>query len=201
MGSPKVTRSSCRRLRQASCFSPVHSCATGFAPTWLAWTSSESCSPSAGPRPLPKTLREGESSQEVTVFDASALLSYLQGEDGSITVEAALEAGRACGAANCSEAAQKVRAHGRDWALARSLLLSYGLVIEPVTVDDAERAAETWRPGQDLSLATGAAWHSETACPRWSSLPDRAWAPRTTYNRSADRSSRSTSTSESLRLK
>jgi PIN domain nuclease of toxin-antitoxin system len=89
----------------------------------------------------------------VSVFDASALLAYLQGEDGSAIVETALEAGGACGAANWSEVAQKVCGHGRDWVLSRSLLLSYGLVIEPVTVDDAERAATSWRSGQGLSLA------------------------------------------------
>lgn len=89
----------------------------------------------------------------VHVFDASALLAYLQGEDGSPIVEAALEAGGMCGAANWSEVAQKVRGHDRDWALARSLLLSYGLVVEPVTVEDAELAATRWRPGEGLSLA------------------------------------------------
>lgn len=89
----------------------------------------------------------------MTVLDASALLAYLQGEDGSQVVEAALEAGGTCGAANWSEVAQKVRSHGRDWSLARSLLLSYELAIEPVTQEDAEQAARTWREGQGLSLA------------------------------------------------
>ncbi|MDA8265890.1 MAG: PIN domain-containing protein [Actinomycetota bacterium] len=89
----------------------------------------------------------------MSVFDASALLAYLQGEDGSAMVESALEAGGVCGAANWSEVAEKVRGHSRDWALSRSLLLSYGLVIEPVTIDDAERAARSWQRGQDLSLA------------------------------------------------
>lgn len=90
----------------------------------------------------------------MNVFDSSALLCYLQGEDGSPLVEAALEeGGGACGAANWSEVAQKVRSHGRDWPLARSLLLSYGLLIEPVTVEDAERAAGGWRSGSGLSIA------------------------------------------------
>lgn len=89
----------------------------------------------------------------VHVFDASALLAYLQGEDGSAVVEEALETGGACGAANWSEVAQKVHGHGRDWALARSLLLSFGLSVEPVTSDDAERAAAGWRRGAGLSLA------------------------------------------------
>jgi len=61
--------------------------------------------------------------------------------------------GGVCGAANWSEVAQKVRVHSREWVLSRSLLLSYGLVIEPVTVDDAERAARSWHSGQGLSLA------------------------------------------------
>jgi PIN domain nuclease of toxin-antitoxin system len=89
----------------------------------------------------------------VNVFDASALLAYLQGEDGSAVVETALEAGGLCGAANWSEVAQKLRSHDRNWALSRSLLLSYGLVIEPVTVEDAEAAARSWQSGRGLSLA------------------------------------------------
>jgi ribonuclease VapC len=89
----------------------------------------------------------------VNVFDASALLCFLQDEEGAPVVEATLRGGGVCGAANWSEVAQKVRSHGRDWTLARSLLLSYGLVVEPVTVDDAEGAAGRWRPGRGLSLA------------------------------------------------
>lgn len=88
------------------------------------------------------------------VFDSSALLSYLQGEEGAALVESVLEeGGGVCGAANWSEVAQKVRRHGRDWSVARALLLSYDLVVEPVTVDDAERAAGRWRSGEGLSLA------------------------------------------------
>lgn len=87
------------------------------------------------------------------VIDASALLAFLQGEDGHDVVERALEAGAACGAANWSEVAQKVLATGRDWTLARGLLLSYGLDVEPVVADDAEWAARRWRRGEGLSLA------------------------------------------------
>lgn len=89
----------------------------------------------------------------MNVFDASALLAYLQGEVGSAEVEEALLAGGACGTANWAEVAQKVRARGRDWNLARALLASYHLRLEPVTVDDAEQAARTWTPGSGLSLA------------------------------------------------
>lgn len=88
----------------------------------------------------------------MNVFDASALLAFLQDEDGSDVVEESLIAGGACGTANWSEIAQKIRAHGRDWVLARALLGSYGLNLEPVTVDDAEQAAATWARGSGLSL-------------------------------------------------
>ena len=61
-----------------------------------------------------------------------------------------------CGAANWSEVAQQVLAHQRDWSLARSLLLSYGVAVQAVqavTAEDAERGADRWRRGQGLSLA------------------------------------------------
>lgn len=89
----------------------------------------------------------------MNVFDSSALLAYLQGEDGSDAVERALEAGGTCGAANWSEVAQKVRSHGRNWDLSRSLLLSYDLEVAPVTQADAEWGAGRWKRGDGLSLA------------------------------------------------
>lgn len=89
----------------------------------------------------------------MVVVDASALLAMLLGEAGADAVEARLEEGAVCGAANWSEVAQKVRAAGRDWELARALLLSYGLDVEPVIMADAEWAARRWRAGQGLSLA------------------------------------------------
>jgi ribonuclease VapC len=88
----------------------------------------------------------------VNVFDASALLAFLQDEPGADRVEAALTSGGACSAANWSETAQKVRQRGADWRLSRGLLLDYGLVIEPVGTVDAERAAELWQQGSPLSL-------------------------------------------------
>ena len=89
----------------------------------------------------------------MNVFDASALLAFLRGEEGADVVETALVDGGVCGAANWSEVAQKVRSHGRDWDLARALLDSYGIDVEAVIVTDAERAAETWRTSTGLSLA------------------------------------------------
>jgi ribonuclease VapC len=89
----------------------------------------------------------------MNVFDASALLTFLQGERGATEVEKALNDGGVCGAANWSEVAQKIRAHGRSWDLSRTLLVSYGLQVQPVTADDAEWAARRWAPGDGLSLA------------------------------------------------
>ena len=89
----------------------------------------------------------------MNVFDASALLTFLQGEQGAAHVEEALRDGGACSAANWSEVAQKIRAHGRNWDLSRSLLVSYGVQVQAVTVTDAEWAARRWAPGEGLSLA------------------------------------------------
>lgn len=87
------------------------------------------------------------------VLDASAVLAYVQGEDGAEVVEEALEQGASCGAATWSEVAQKVRAAGRDWDLVRALLVSFDLRVEPVLEADAEWAARRWRRGEGLSLA------------------------------------------------
>lgn len=111
----------------------------------------------------------------MNVFDSSALLAFLQGEPGSEVVESHLEVDGVCGAANWSETAQKVRSRGRSWELARALLLGYGVTIEPVTIQDAERAAHRWRRGAGLSLgdrlclALGERLNATiwTADPRW----------------------------------
>jgi ribonuclease VapC len=88
----------------------------------------------------------------LNVIDASALLAFVQDEDGGDVVEAALV--KSCvGAANWSEVAQKVLAAGRDWELVRALLVSYDLRIENVTGADAEWAAHRWTQGEGLSLA------------------------------------------------
>jgi ribonuclease VapC len=89
----------------------------------------------------------------MNVFDASALLAYLQGEDGASIVEDRLDGGGACASVNWSEVAQKVRSAGRDWPLARALLASHDLTVEEVTEADAEWAAARWRRGEGLSLA------------------------------------------------
>ncbi len=88
-----------------------------------------------------------------TVLDSSAVLAFVQGEPGASVVESALDSGAVCGAANWSEVAQKVRRSGADWPLTKLLLYDYTFTVEPVIVDDAERAADRWRPGSGLSLA------------------------------------------------
>ncbi|MEZ5088001.1 MAG: type II toxin-antitoxin system VapC family toxin [Tessaracoccus sp.] len=85
------------------------------------------------------------------VLDASAILAFLQGEPGAGRAEEVLAEG-VVGAANWSEAAQKVIVRGGDWGQARAILLSYGLRVEPVTESDAEYAARLWRRDSGLSL-------------------------------------------------
>ena len=89
----------------------------------------------------------------MNLFDASALLCFLQGETGADIVERELIVGGACSAANWSEIAQKLIAHRQDWDQIQALLLSYPLQVEPVLQLDAELAARLWRRGSGLSLA------------------------------------------------
>lgn len=89
----------------------------------------------------------------MNLFDSSALLCFLQGERGADLVERTLSEGESrVSAANWSETAQKVLARDHDWDLARGLLHSYGLDVEPVLRVDAEVAATLWRRGGGLSL-------------------------------------------------
>ncbi|WP_309709408.1 PIN domain-containing protein [Pseudolysinimonas sp.] len=110
----------------------------------------------------------------MTVFDASALLAFLKGETGATAVEARLADG-ICGAANWSEVAQKVRQAGADWSLARELLVSYGLRIEPVTEADGEAAAALWAAGSGLSLGDRLCLALGTRMQRDVITTDSAW--------------------------
>lgn len=109
------------------------------------------------------------------VIDASALLAFLQGEAGTDVVEARFAEDPRCAAVNWSEVAQKVRASGADWPLARALLDSYGVRVEASTQVDAEWAAERWRRGAGLSLADRfcLALAARLAAPAWTA--DTAW--------------------------
>lgn len=85
------------------------------------------------------------------VLDASAVLAFLQGEQGADEVESTLPEA-VIGAANWAEVLQKIRARNADVAIARSLLLSYGVRIEAVSASDGEQAAALWQRGDGLSL-------------------------------------------------
>lgn len=86
------------------------------------------------------------------VVDASLVLAWLQDEPGADEAEPLLMEGF-IGAANWSEVLQKSRQHGAQPGLVARLLASFGLRVENVTAEDAERAAELWRIGSGLSLA------------------------------------------------
>ncbi len=88
----------------------------------------------------------------MTVFDSSALLAFLLDEPGGGLVHDRLQAGGSIGAANWSEVAQKLQAHG-VWAASRDVLLSFPIDVEPVGRTDAEFAARLWRRGAGLSIA------------------------------------------------
>jgi len=89
----------------------------------------------------------------VNLFDASALLAFLQDEEGADVVEEQLLVGGACSAVNWSETAQKLLAHDLDWELSRGLLLTYELVVLPVQPSDAEASARMWKRRTGLSIA------------------------------------------------
>ncbi|MGH8897952.1 MAG: type II toxin-antitoxin system VapC family toxin [Egibacteraceae bacterium] len=89
------------------------------------------------------------------VLDASAVLAWLQDEPGAGEVEPHLQDGFVS-AVNWSEILQKVAQRGRDPRQTGALLRALGLVIVPVTQEDAEEAAATLWPQANpagLSLA------------------------------------------------
>jgi PIN domain nuclease of toxin-antitoxin system len=109
------------------------------------------------------------------VLDSSALLAFLQGEPGALKVEAALQNGAVCGAANWSEVAQKVLHHGASWELSRGVLANYGLAVEPVTQADAEAAAAMWPKAPILSLADRLCLALADRLDATALTADRAW--------------------------
>ena len=122
----------------------------------------------------------------MNLFDASALLCFLQGEPGADVVERELLIGGACTAANWSEVCQKLLSREQDWSLARGLLLSYGLRIEPVLGADAEQAAQLWRRGSDCPWPTGCVWRRDNDCKLQPGLRTPRGARRTMFASSAE---------------
>ena len=85
------------------------------------------------------------------VVDASVVLAWLQDEPGADEAEPMLMDG-VIGAANWSEVLQKARQHGAPARVVGALLATFGLRVVDVTAADAERAAELWQAGGELSL-------------------------------------------------
>ncbi|EQD57753.1 PilT protein domain protein, partial [mine drainage metagenome] len=102
----------------------------------------------------------------MNVFDASALLAFLEAEQGAGPLEAALRAGGAGAAPNWSLANQKILAQASSWELARALLTSHPLEIEPVTLVDAEWAERRWVRGRGSRWPTACAWLAAAAARR-----------------------------------
>lgn len=114
----------------------------------------------------------------MTVFDASALLAFLRGEPGSDIVEHDLTSGGRISAANWSEVAQKMATEPTAWPIAQGVLLSFDLVIEPVTRADAEAAAALWPAASQFSLADRLCLALATRLDADVLTADRAWAGR-----------------------
>ncbi len=86
----------------------------------------------------------------MSVLDASAVLAFLQGEHGTEVVDREL-AGAVIGAANWSEVLARL-GDGIEARLADAVLVARGVIIEPVTKQDAEIAARMRQPAPSLSL-------------------------------------------------
>jgi PIN domain nuclease of toxin-antitoxin system len=107
----------------------------------------------------------------VTVLDASAVLAFLQGEPGAEVVSERLD-GAVIGAANWSEV--RTRLGGElEGSLADAILVARGVRVEPLTKEDADRAAlltdRSLSLGDRLCLALGRRLGEEVL------TADRAW--------------------------
>jgi ribonuclease VapC len=113
----------------------------------------------------------------MTVLDSSALLAYLFSEPGAERVRNELAgAPVVCSAANWSEVAQKARARDLNWQRARALFLEFGMLVEPVTLEDAEAAAELWQANPTFSLADRICLSLGERLGQGVLTADRAWA-------------------------
>ena len=110
------------------------------------------------------------------VIDASALLALLHSEPGAEVVEEVLEQA-AISTVNWSEVYQRWIAHGVDVAGLRADVEALGLEIVPLTVEDAEQAAELWSATRlrGLSLGDRACLALARRLVRPALTADRAW--------------------------
>lgn len=86
------------------------------------------------------------------VLDASAVLALLLDEPGAERVQAAV-GDSVASVVNWAEVAQHLLPRGVDVALVRSRMFEAGLELEPLTTDDAERAARLHQATRDLGLS------------------------------------------------
>lgn len=91
-------------------------------------------------------------SAPIVVLDASCLLASAFGEPGGEVVRP-LIAGAMISAVNWSEFVQKVQQRGINTQGMRAELEGAGLKIVPVSVQQAEAAAELWSLGRSLGLS------------------------------------------------
>jgi ribonuclease VapC len=110
----------------------------------------------------------------VRVLDASALLAFLFREPGGEAVPGLLPSA-VVSSVNWSETVQKAVARRVDTAELRDDLEQLGMLVEPFTVADAERAAELWSAPGGAQLSLG-----DRAC---LALASRLSAPAVTADR------------------
>ena len=110
------------------------------------------------------------------VIDASALLALLHSEPGAEVVEEVLEQA-AVSTVNWSEVYQRWVAREVDVAGLRADVEALGLEIVPLTVEDAEQAAELWSATRlrGLSLGDRACLALARRLARPALTADRAW--------------------------
>lgn len=89
---------------------------------------------------------------EGVILDASAVLAWLQQEEGADVVEPLLD-GAVMSAVNLSEVLQKAMQAGMEPEPVADGLKSLGVRVEPVTEDDALPMARWWIAEHDLSIA------------------------------------------------
>jgi len=88
------------------------------------------------------------------ILDASAVLAYLQQEQGCVEVELVLKTA-AISAVNWCEVAQKLRAQSVDDEAVRENLAILGLQFIPFDVQHAQKAAQLWEIASPFGLSLG----------------------------------------------